>query len=70
MDNLHVDDKHMREAHSSDSASSPRVDAVYGDDDGHGHVKQKFRGTEADRHEMAVMGKKQVLRARAFLSLS
>lgn len=33
-----------------------------GDDFGAGSVPQKYRGTEADRNDMYMLGKKQVLR--------
>jgi hypothetical protein len=33
-------------------------------DDGVSHVPEKYRGTNADQHDMAVLGKKQVLRVR------
>lgn len=42
------------------SATSPNGTKVF--DDNVSHVPERYRGTAADRHDMTVMGKKQVLR--------
>lgn len=33
---------------------------------GHGHVAEKYRGTAADKRDMEIMGKEQVLRVSVF----
>jgi len=40
--------------------SSPHAAKVF--DDGIGHVPEKYRGTSADKRDMTVMGRTQVLR--------
>ncbi|KAF2107377.1 amino acid/polyamine transporter I [Lophiotrema nucula] len=52
MADLHLDDKRVE--------SSTEVAGVF--DDRVSHVAQKYQGTDADRQEMAMLGKKQVLR--------
>jgi hypothetical protein len=61
--NLHLDNKQMRDVELSDTPSSPRDAADVFDDD-LSHVAEKFRGTNADKRDMQVLGKKQVLRVR------
>jgi len=45
---------------SEASATSPNGTKVF--DDNVSHVPEKYRGTAADRRDMTIMGKKQVLR--------
>ena len=54
MTSLHLDEKDVGEAVSA--SSSPIVDESVG------IVKEKYHGTESDKHEMNMLGKKQVLR--------
>lgn len=42
------------------SSGSPNPSKVF--DDGISNVPEKYRGTNADAHDMSVLGKKQVLR--------
>lgn len=58
---------HLRERKVADTeftaaarTSSPTTRELF--DDGISNVPEKYRGTAADRHDMAVMGNKQVLR--------
>lgn len=61
MASLHLDSKQMRAAEpSSEPGSPPDEFDVF--DEGVSHVAEKFRGTSADKRDMMVMGKKQVLR--------
>ena len=63
MASLHLDNKQMRDVETSDAPGSPPEGAdVF--DDKVSHVAEKFRGTSADKRDMMVMGKKQVLRVR------
>lgn len=60
-DSLHLDSKQMKAAESSGTPGSPPEDIdIF--DEGVSHVAEKFRGTSADKRDMMVMGKKQVLR--------
>ena len=54
MASLRLDEKDVGEAVSA--SSSPVLD------EGIGIVKEKYHGTESDKHEMDMLGKKQVLR--------
>lgn len=56
MASLHLSDKEVY----SVEASSPNGNAVFDQDIS--DVPTKFRGTSADQHDMAILGKKQVLR--------
>jgi hypothetical protein len=66
MGSLHLRERKVADAEFTTAAgtSSPTTKEVYeeGIDDGSNHVPEKYRGTAADRHDMAVMGNKQVLR--------
>ena len=63
MASLHLDNKQMRDVDVSDTPGSPpEGEDVF--DDRVSHVAEKFRGTSADKRDMMVMGKKQVLRVR------
>ncbi|KIW86242.1 hypothetical protein Z517_01637 [Fonsecaea pedrosoi CBS 271.37] len=60
---FHLDGKQMKNVNVTDAPGSPpdgASDEVF--DDGLSHVAEKFRGTSADKRDMMIMGKKQVLR--------
>jgi hypothetical protein len=66
MASLHLIDKAAASAQAA-KASSPNNGAVF--DQNISHVPEKFKGTSADQQDMAVLGKKQVLRVRLFLDV-
>jgi hypothetical protein len=58
---LHLNKEDIADIELSEaSAASPNGTKVF--DDNVSHVPEKYRGTAADRRDMTVMGKKQVLR--------
>lgn len=62
MASLHLNKEDIADIELSEaSAASPNGGAKVFDDDV-SHVPEKYRGTAADRRDMTVMGKKQVLR--------
>ncbi len=61
MPSLHLNDKTAADV----ELREPAVTSVF--DDEISHVPQKYHGTSSDKHEMAVLGKKQVLRVRNLL---
>ena len=62
MDSLHLRERKVADTEFTATAgtSSPTTREVF--DDGISNVPEKYRGTAADRHDMTVMGNKQVLR--------
>lgn len=62
MDSLHLRERKSADAEftTGEGTSSPTTREVF--DDGISNVPEKYRGTAADRHDMTVMGNKQVLR--------
>lgn len=61
MASLHLNKQDVADIELSEaSAASPNGAKVF--DDTVSHVPEKYRGTAADRRDMTVMGKKQVLR--------
>lgn len=58
---LHLNKDEIADVELSEpGATSPNDTKVF--DDSVSHVPEKYRGTAADRRDMTVMGKKQVLR--------
>ena len=65
MASMHID--HDKRAANVSAISSPRSEDVF--DDRFGHVDERYRGTNNDVHEMAMLGKKQVLKVSIHGSL-
>lgn len=62
MASLHLNNKDVADIELTEApgTSSPNDPKVF--DDSISHVPEKYRGTSADKRDMSVMGKKQVLR--------
>jgi len=62
MASLHLNSKDKADVELTEApgTSSPNAEKVFGDDIN--HVPEKYRGTSADKRDMTVMGKTQVLR--------
>ena len=59
---LHLNNKELVGAnvHETSGTTSPNDPKVF--DDKVSNVPQRYRGTDSDKHDMMVLGKKQVLR--------
>lgn len=66
MDSLHVRDKEST-SFAAEELSSGNGTPIY--DQNISAVASKFRGTSADEHDMAILGKKQVLRVSALRNM-
>ena len=62
MASLRLNNKDIADVELTDALGTSSPDPVKDFDDGSSHVAEKYRGTSIDKRDMAVMGKKQVLR--------
>lgn len=61
MASLHFD-KDIADVELTEAPGTSSSNAARAFDDDNSHVPEKYRGTSADKWDMSVMGKKQVLR--------
>jgi hypothetical protein len=65
MASLHLDKKPITaDIQLTEAPGTPSPNDAKVFDDGISHVPEKYRGTVADKRDMTVLGKKQVLRVR------
>lgn len=62
MASLHLNNKDIADVELTEARGMSESNAAKVFDDGISHVPEKYRGTSADKRDMTVMGKKQVLR--------